>query len=156
MDLKKNVENLKKIKEKMEKDIENNIEANNSSIAIFKRIPGENYYYPYNKAALNYSLNVVNKNLRELQDHIEFKGLERNEKTELLSQYNKLLDYFNRIKIKDKGKITINEDFLVFQEINGKWNPLNINSEANLINIYELMSATPKTNEKLWKKIKVM
>lgn len=44
---KKNLENLKKIKEEIEKDIENNIEASNSSIAIFKRIPDENFYYSY-------------------------------------------------------------------------------------------------------------
>lgn len=156
MDLKKNLENLRKIKENIEEDIENNIEASNSSIAIFKRVPDENYYYPYNKTALNYSLNVIDKNIREIINHIEFQGLERNEKTELLSQYNKLIDYFNRIKIKDKGKININEDFLVFQEVNGKLNPLNRNSEVNLFNIYELMSATPKTNERLWEKLKII
>jgi len=59
MNIEKQLENIKNIRNNIERDIEETIESSNSIIAIFKRIPEEIYYYPYNKTALNYSLKVI-------------------------------------------------------------------------------------------------
>lgn len=155
MNIEKQLENLENIKNNIEKEAEENIEINNSKIAVFKRIPDEVYYYPYNKAALNYSLNVINQNNKKIREKIEFKYLERKDKNNLLSEFNKLNDYFNKIKIKNKGKIHIDDDILIFQVSNDKLKPLNENSKLNIFNIYELMSNTPSTNKNLWKKLKI-
>lgn len=155
MNIEKQLENLKNIRNNIEKDVEENVESSNSIIAIFKRIPEEIYYYPYNKTALNYSLNVVNNNYRKAREKLEFEVLENEDKNNLLSEFNKLDDYFRKIKIKDKGKVNIDDDILVFQVSNNKLKPLNENSKINFFNIYELMSNTPSTNKNLWKKLKV-
>jgi len=81
--------------------------------------------------------------------------LEREDKNNLLSEFNRLNDYFRKIKIKNKGKVHIDNDILVFQLSNNKLNPLNENSKLNFFNVYELMSNTPNTNKNLWKKLNI-
>jgi len=155
MNIEKQLENLKNIRSNIEKDIEENIESNNPIIALFKRIPEEIHYYPYNKTALNYSLDIINNNYKKAKEKIEFKALEENDKNNLLLEFNKLNDYFRKIKIKNKGKINIDNNILVFQVSNNKLKPLNKNSKLNFFNIYELMSNTPNMNKNLWKKLNI-
>ncbi|MBZ9570896.1 hypothetical protein KQY27_04975 [Methanobrevibacter sp. TMH8] len=156
MNIEKQIENFTKIKENIIDDVSTNIESSNPNIAIFKRIPDENYFYPYNKAALNYSLEVINKNLKKIKSKVEFKFLEKQEKDLLISDFYQLIDNFKKINIKNKGKINIDSNIMVFQLSNGKLNPLNENSKLNLYNIYDLMSNTPNTNKILWKKLKIV
>ena len=155
MNIEKQLERIKNIHSNIEKDIEENIESSNPNIALFKRIPGEIYYYPYNQTALDYSLNVINDNYKEIREKIEFQALERENKNNLLSEFNRLNNYFRKIKIKTKGKINIDNTILIFQLSNNKLKPLNENSKLNLFNIYELMSNTPNTNKNLWKKLNI-
>lgn len=159
MDIKKLLERTNKlradIQAKTDYEIQNTVESNNSKIAIFNRIPNENFYYPYNKTAVNYCIEAVSSNISRLEENINYRILGREEKQDMMNQYNLLINLFRDIEIKKSGRIEINPDIMIFEYEYGNLTPLNKNSSVNFSNIYQLISNTPKTNEILWRKLNI-
>jgi len=159
MDIKKLLGKTKKIQEdidaKIDYEIQNTVEASNQRIAIFNRIPTENFYYPYNKTAIKYCMDTVSFNISRLDENVNYRLLENKEKQDILNQYNLLLNLFNDIKIKKNGKVKITHDIMIFEYSYGDLTPLNKNSSINFLNIYQLISNTPKSNKNLWKKLNI-
>ncbi|MEA4957156.1 hypothetical protein SDC9_53933 [bioreactor metagenome] len=159
MDIKKLLERTNKlradIQAKTDYEIQNTVESNNSKIAIFNRIPNENFYYPYNKTAVNYCIEAVSSNISRLEENINYRILGREEKQEMMNQYNLLINLFRDIEIKKSGRIEITPDIMIFEYEYGNLTPLNKNSSVNFSNIYQLISNTPKTNEILWRKLNI-
>lgn len=159
MDINKLLGKTKKIQEdldvKIDYEIQNTVEASNQKIVIFKRIPNENFFYPYNKTAIKYCIDTVSSNISKLDENVNYRLLESQEKHDILNQYNLLLNLFNDIKIKKNGKIKITQDIMIFDYSNGNLIPLNKNSSINFLNIYQLISNTPKINKNLWEKLKI-
>ncbi|WP_297899239.1 hypothetical protein [Methanobrevibacter sp.] len=159
MDIKKLLERTNKlradIQAKTDYEIQNTVESNNSKIAIFNRIPNENFYYPYNKTAVNYCIEAVSSNISRLEENINYRILGREEKQDMMNQYNLLINLFRDIEIKKSGRIEITPDIMIFEYEYGNLTPLNKNSSVNFSNIYQLISNTPKTNEILWRKLNI-
>jgi hypothetical protein len=159
MDMKKNLLKTKKIQEninaKLDYEVKNTVNAKNDRIAIFKRIPNEDYYFPYNPSALAYCLDVTNENFKRIENNINFRLLDSIGQREIRNQYNRLPNLFKQIKIKEKGKIKINNDMLIFEHEKLNLKPLNYNSSYNHINIYELITNTPESNKRLWEKLNI-
>ncbi|KZX14913.1 hypothetical protein MBCUT_18520 [Methanobrevibacter cuticularis] len=136
---------------------ENNdlIDLADPSLAIFKGINSTDYFYPYNPAALNYSLFIIDKNSNKAKDDIRINVLYDENIDEIKYQYNLLKNILNKIKIKKKGIIHLTDDFLIYRIAKNELIPLNDKSKFNLLNVYNLISKTPETNKNAWKNLKI-
>ncbi|MGL4670191.1 MAG: hypothetical protein ACRCVG_06360 [Methanobacteriaceae archaeon] len=131
----------------------------NENVAIFKQLPKmDDIFVPSNKVAIKYSLNIIDKNINNIMESIPYQVSVDDDKEEfddIIRQYNQLEMFLSELKIKSKGNLKVNKKVLIYLvDINDSQNydiiPLNENSRDNILNVYNLINKTPKSNSKVW------
>lgn len=144
---------LDEIKENFYDDKNRVIFIEDSNIAVYKKVKSSNIFAPYNKAALDFEISMLDKFYQDKFKTNKFQFLDKEEKTKIYNKYIDLRKNFNRINIKNRGKIKLSKEFLAYDLGYKTLKPLNNTSKKELFNLSLLRNYSVSYNKEIWDEI---
>lgn len=136
-------------------DITKELTVSSDKLAIYKRIKKTNAFAPYNKAALDFELNLLKFYHEKRMENMKYKFSFDDRSSDAEYMYHLAIRFFNEIKIKKSGYVTLSKDILMYTIKNNALIPLNDNSQKELWNLSILRDKSPRENIDLWNKLDV-
>lgn len=136
-------------------NITRELTVSSNNLAIYKRIKKTKAFAPYNKAALDFELNLLKFYHEKRMETMKYKFPWDDESSDAEYMYHLTIRFFNEIKIKKSGTVKLSKDILIYTIKNNTLIPLNDNSQKELWNISILRNKSPRENIDLWNKLNV-
>ncbi|WP_409197522.1 hypothetical protein ACA135_04225 [Methanobrevibacter acididurans] len=145
------------IRKDLKPELLDKVEASDNRVLIFKKVDFKDedfdYYYPINNNAYSYlRLKYEEYKKNELYT-IEYSIFDNDEKANLIYQLNLIGVMLDKIKLKKKGVIKVDEKIAIYFNTANEPTPINEKSEEIQDQLTNLVTRLPEVTFNVWKKL---
>jgi hypothetical protein len=150
---------INKIREGLKPGMIKQVNVKDPRILIFKKVDfddlknNEEYYYPINKNAYNYLQLKYKEYKKDQLKTIEYTIFNEDEKANLTYQVNLIGVLLEKIKLKKRGVLNVDNDLLIYFNTEGEPTAINTNSEEKQDQLNKLVTKLPEITKDIWKKL---